>query len=107
LVKERPYSEEIAREIDKEVRAVVDSCYKRAKAIVSDHRDQLDAIANGLLEREVLEKDQVYELLGLTPPEETSETKEGDKAGRDSRQTGTQGEDPAIGGLDSPAPQPA
>ncbi|MDP8243101.1 MAG: ATP-dependent zinc metalloprotease FtsH [Candidatus Hinthialibacter antarcticus] len=61
--KDREYSEEIAFEIDKEVRQLVDECYHRCKKILEINHDCLDALANALLEREVLAADEVKDLL--------------------------------------------
>ncbi len=53
--KTQEYSDETAREIDKEVRSIIDAQYERAKAIILEHREKLDAIAEALLERETLD----------------------------------------------------
>ena len=64
--KDRDYSEEIASQIDKEVRLLVDECYNRSKHILSENRDILDALANALLEKEVLSSDAVKEIVDTT-----------------------------------------
>jgi cell division protease FtsH len=107
LGKERSYSEEIAFEIDKEIRNIVDSCYARAKKILEDHRDELETLANALLEKEVLDRDEVYELLGIPvenrkhpqdePPSASADVSEKKKPEED--------EETSIGG--APQPQPA
>ncbi len=51
----RRYSEDTAREIDVAVRALVDEAFDRAKAIVADRKDEIDELAQKLLEQEVLE----------------------------------------------------
>jgi len=51
----RDYSDATARIIDEEIKALVDEAYERAMSIVTNHRDQLDAIAQALVERETLE----------------------------------------------------
>lgn len=61
--KDREYSEEIAFEIDKEVRQLVDECYHRCKKILETNRDCLNALAEALLEQEVLTADEVKDLL--------------------------------------------
>lgn len=50
----RNYSEAIAFSIDKEVKRIMDECHKRAHELLTEHRDKLDAVANALKEREVL-----------------------------------------------------
>ncbi|MDR3688865.1 MAG: ATP-dependent zinc metalloprotease FtsH [Fimbriimonas sp.] len=55
---ERNYSEEVAKMIDEEVRAIVDRCHSRAIEILSTHREKLDAVVQGLLERETLSREE-------------------------------------------------
>lgn len=57
------YSEEVAAEIDKEVKKIVMDCYERAKAILRAHRKELDEIANLLLEKEVIEGKELKKFL--------------------------------------------
>jgi cell division protease FtsH len=72
LVESRNYSEEIAYEIDKEIRRIIDECYERARATLMEHRDQLERLARTLLERESLEAEELERVLAglpLEPPE--------------------------------------
>lgn len=55
---ERDYSEDVAKQIDEEVRNIVDRCHQRATDIVTTHRKQLDEIVKALLERETLDRDE-------------------------------------------------
>jgi cell division protease FtsH len=57
------YSDAIAYEIDKEMQSIIRSCYERAKQILQEHADQVHLVANALLKRETLDKDQIVELL--------------------------------------------
>lgn len=57
------YSDAIAYEIDKEMQQIIRSCYERAKQILQTHSDKVHLVANALLERETLDKDQIIELL--------------------------------------------
>lgn len=50
----RNYSEAIAFSIDKEVKRIMDECHQRAHQILEEHRDKLEAVAQALKEREVL-----------------------------------------------------
>jgi cell division protease FtsH len=59
----KDYSDQIAYEIDKEVRRLVDEAYDRAEAILAQHRERLDTIARALIERETLEKEELLALL--------------------------------------------
>ena len=55
ISEDRDYSEEVAYAIDQEVKAIVDSCYAKAKAILLENQALLDKIAGILLERETLD----------------------------------------------------
>ena len=63
LVETRNYSEEIAYEIDKEVRRIIDECYERARTIITEHRSKLESVAKALLERESLEGEDLERAL--------------------------------------------
>ena len=60
----KPYSEETARVIDAEVRRIVEEAYAKAKALITEHRSQLDELAGTLYEREVIFKDDVERIFG-------------------------------------------
>ena len=59
-------SPQTARDIDTEVKAVLDAAYAEAKAILAEHRDKLDAVARELMVRETLDGAAFKELLGVT-----------------------------------------
>jgi cell division protease FtsH len=61
--REKDYSEETARSIDSEVRAIVDSSYAKARAIIKDRREALMQIAAILLQKEVIEGEELKTLL--------------------------------------------
>jgi cell division protease FtsH len=63
LAKERDYSEDTARQVDLEIRKFVEKAHRKAKNIMRKHKDKLDAIAEALLEREVLTGDEVKEIV--------------------------------------------
>ena len=65
MIRNEEYSEVTAREIDEEIRKLVDGAHTRTNEILSLHRDQLDLLATTLLERETLNAVDVYELLGM------------------------------------------
>ena len=52
------YGENVASKIDSEVKRIVDECYDKAKAIILDHRDVLDAAAALLLEKEKISREE-------------------------------------------------
>jgi len=64
LYEQRDYSEQAAEEIDNEVKRIVQSCYTRAKSILTENRDKLDSIAAILIEQETLERTEFEELMG-------------------------------------------
>ncbi|MBX3130370.1 MAG: ATP-dependent zinc metalloprotease FtsH [Polyangiaceae bacterium] len=53
------YSEATAREIDTEVRGIIEQQHRVAKQVLTDHRDKLDAVAEALLERETLDSTEI------------------------------------------------
>jgi cell division protease FtsH len=60
---EPDYSNEIAREIDDEVRRIVESAHQRAKTILTDHEQDLRKISEILVKRETIEKEEFLALL--------------------------------------------
>jgi cell division protease FtsH len=61
---EPDYSDEIAREIDDEIRRVVEEAHQTAKDVLTEHREGLDRISKILLERETIDAEQFERLLG-------------------------------------------
>ena len=59
----RNFSEAVAYSIDKEVKAIMDACYREATEILTKNRDKLEIIANALKEREVLNADEFKGLM--------------------------------------------
>ena len=59
----RDYSDEIAAEIDKEVKKIVDERYEIAKKLLTENRDMLEYISRNLLERETLDEKEFNELM--------------------------------------------
>jgi cell division protease FtsH len=57
------YSDEIAREIDSEIRRVVESAHQTAKDILNEHRDSLENVSQILLRRETIEAGEFSDLL--------------------------------------------
>ena len=64
LFEERNYSEQTAVLIDEEIRRLVDAAHERARQTLTAHRDQLDLLATTLLEKEVLDGEDVKRLVG-------------------------------------------
>ncbi len=76
--KSRNFSNEVAHEIDTEMRKIIDECYKKATKIIKDNRDLLELLATTLLEYETLTKEQIDYLVenGKMPSEEEETTYE-------------------------------
>ena len=55
ISEQRDYGEEIASQIDREIKVLIDRAYRRAKEVLETHRDQAGAIANRLIEKETLD----------------------------------------------------
>lgn len=67
MVLEKPYSEATARLIDTEVRALIQEAYSRTVDLLTEHRGAVEKVALRLLEKEVLDKGDMEELLGKRP----------------------------------------
>ena len=63
----KPYSDETAKVIDTEISKIIESQYKRACQILKQNKTKLNALAERLLEKEVIFKDDLIELLGERP----------------------------------------
>lgn len=64
---QKPYSEETGKIIDDEVRALSDKAYTRVKKLLSEKMNEVRIIAEALLEKEVLYKDDMEKLIGMRP----------------------------------------
>ncbi|MEL0008262.1 MAG: ATP-dependent zinc metalloprotease FtsH [Flammeovirgaceae bacterium] len=63
----KPYSDSTAEKIDSEVKRIVDSAYDRTKKLLLSKREQLEKIANKLLEKEILFQNDLEKLIGKRP----------------------------------------
>lgn len=63
----KPFAEDTQRIIDAEVKAIIDKQYERAIALLREKREDLDKIAKALLDKEVLFKDDLEQLIGPRP----------------------------------------
>ena len=61
--RQQDYSETTAREIDQEVRSIVTACYERAKNIIQEHLAILHAVADTLLEKEVMDGAEIQQII--------------------------------------------
>jgi ATP-dependent metalloprotease FtsH len=74
----KPYSEDTAQKIDKEISILIEGQYDRALKLIKDNKDKLTTLAERLLEKEVLFKDDLLTILGERPFDKEEEVK-GDK----------------------------
>ncbi|HUU35861.1 MAG TPA: ATP-dependent zinc metalloprotease FtsH [Vicinamibacterales bacterium] len=69
-----PYSEETAREIDHEVRRIVEAAHDEARALIESHRDVLEQVTRRLLEVEVMDGDELRRFFPGVAPAPVAET---------------------------------
>ena len=84
------YSEDTSREIDEEVRRIVDECYGRATQILEDNLDILHAMKDALMEYETIDSEQVDDLMArkpVRPPHDWHDGDFGSSSGGSSGQT--------------------
>jgi cell division protease FtsH len=73
ISEQRDYSEAIAERIDAEVRKIVDEAYKIAKGILTKYRKELDDVAEALMEKESINREE-FEAIFPPPSEKKSGT---------------------------------
>ena len=57
------FSDQVALEIDKEVRKIIDECYKQAQEILKKHKNLVEVLAKVLSEKETLTKEEIEDLV--------------------------------------------
>jgi len=91
IAQQREYSDETAREVDQEVKKIVDEAYGRAREVLEEHRDTLDQLASLLIEEEEVSGSKVLELLnGGEAAGAGEEEREGDGGELQEAKTGGQ-----------------
>ncbi len=86
-------SAETQRMIDEEVRQIIDICYQRAKTILQDNRDKLEAMKDALLEYETIDAGQIDDIMaGLPPRKPAGWNDDMPRPGRPSAQDNTSGQ---------------
>jgi cell division protease FtsH len=106
---EPDYSEEIAREIDDEIRRVIEEAHERARKVLSEHMDDLHQISELLIERETIDKDQFERLLAGEPAENVFEEPEAAEETKPDRKPRTEPKPrpfPIPGATMQPPPKP-
>jgi cell division protease FtsH len=111
MARTKVYSEYTAREIDEEIKHIIDEGYKTAQTILFNNRGKLELIASALLEYETLDRLQVEEIVNTgkftpPPPKPQSETVLGAPAGTPLPETPPKPAPPKLPGLGTPAPAP-
>jgi cell division protease FtsH len=106
---EPDYSEEIAREIDDEIRRVIEEAHSTAHQVLRDHMDDLHRLSAILIERETIDKDQFERLLAgdseaAVFPEEPTPAPEPEPAQREKRPRPQPKPFPLPGALSQPPP---
>ena len=95
-------SEQTSEEIDREVRAIIDSCYHRAKDLLESNREKLDLMAEALMQYETIDADQISDIMSghkPRPPKDWRDQGPGPGASASSDESGDgQTGDAAIGG---------
>jgi cell division protease FtsH len=87
IARRREYSEETAREVDEEIKIILDQAYDRAVQALREHREGLDRLAKALRETEEITGDEVLEILGVdggSPGTEEGAGREGQETSVDS-----------------------
>ena len=112
IVEERNYSEDVASQIDVEVRNIIDSCYTHAFQLLESNIDKLHRLAEALLERETLEADEVARLLSDRPAQapvrvEAPETAPADAPAAADKPVKEEKPRVSPGALPFPPPEPA
>ena len=74
----KPYSERTAELIDKEISDIIEKQYQRALDLLEEHKDKLTQLANVLLDKEVIFKDNLEKIFGKRPFDKSEDT-ESDK----------------------------
>ncbi len=97
---QRNYSDEVAKQIDEEVRAIIDKAYERAVDVLTQHRDRLDALAEKLIAEETVDSEAFESLFGGFPPKQNQH-------GPAQRPTVVGPGQPTPGTAPQPNPQPA
>ncbi len=83
----KPYSEETAQKIDQEISKMIEEQYTRAVQVLEDHKDKLIELAERLLEKEVIFKEDLEKIFGKRPFESEFDQKGQEKVGAEEELT--------------------
>ena len=73
----KSHSPDTAREIDQEVRTLIDDCYSESKVLLKHHEDKLHTMADALMEYETLSSDQIDDIMAGAKPRASKDQNEG------------------------------
>ena len=73
----KSHSPDTAREIDQEVRTLIDDCYSESKVLLKNHEDKLHTMADALMEYETLSSDQIDDIMAGAKPRASKDQNEG------------------------------
>jgi cell division protease FtsH len=69
IAQHKDYSEDTAMRIDAAIKKILEDALSRVTSLLTEHRDQLEKLADALVQRETLEDSEVRNLLGFAPRE--------------------------------------
>ena len=75
ITQHKDYSEDTAKKIDSEMRAILASCMDETMSILTEHRDQLDKLTEALVEKETLDDKEIREMFGFASVEHITDLK--------------------------------
>jgi cell division protease FtsH len=88
ITKDEPYSEQTAREIDLEIKKIVEDCKNDTEKLLRENREKLDKLAKELLEKETLDAKEIRKLLDIPEPEKEEESSSDANKDNDDNTTG-------------------
>ncbi len=101
VTQHKQVSDETAYTIDKEIRNIIDSNYKRAEQILTDNRDKLDLMAETLIKYETIDESQLKDIMAgkqPSPPKDWGSEDEPPQADVDKDEPVNKTDEPSIGG---------
>ena len=84
----KSHSPDTAREIDQEVRTLIDDCYSESKVLLKKHEDKLHTMADALMEYETLSSDQIDDIMAGAKPRASKDQNEGSSPKSDDSSSG-------------------
>jgi cell division protease FtsH len=106
----KDYSDTVAARIDSEIHRLVEEAHDEARDILTKYRDKLDLMADRLLEKESLEKEEVSEILAEVAkqsPDNPVERARLRRENRDREEADTEAERTKKGRVPRPSPRPS